>query len=276
MKQVYGLKGASRQWYQTVRDEFCKLGFESCNFEPSLFVKREGSQVAGILCIHVEDFLIAGKSDFLRETKDSLDRAFTVDKESKCPLTFTGLSIMWNNGIEVRQKNYVDDLEEIELSSDFDKNAPLTADQLTLTRGALGKLQGVASQTRPDLSFLSTSLAIDLANCKQDRINDINKTILKARYRSDFCMKYPCMTGLDRLILFADASFQNLPWEEVPRWVYNFCNKSKFITYSCIVLVLEAHSEGRYQHFGRRNIGSSRSTRRRFIPQRVIFVYFES
>ena len=75
----------------------------------------------------------------------------------------------------------------------------------------MGKLQWVASQTRPDLSFLSTSLAIDLANCQQDRINDINKTIRKARYRSDFCMKYPCMTGLDRLILFADSSFQNLP-----------------------------------------------------------------
>ena len=117
LKPVYGLKDASRQWYQTVRDEFCKLGFESCDFEPSLFVKREGSQVAGILCIHVDDFLIAGKSDFLRETKDSLNRAFTVGKESKCPLTFTGLSIMWNNGIEVQQKNYLDDLEEIELSS---------------------------------------------------------------------------------------------------------------------------------------------------------------
>ena len=87
--------------------------------------------------------------------------------------------------------------------------APLTEELLSEARGALGKLQWLSSQTRPDLSISANSLSSDLGNASRASLLEINKAIRKAKSTS-FNLEYAPLADFDRLVVYADASFQNL------------------------------------------------------------------
>ena len=60
-KSLYGLKQASRRWYQRLKDELTAKGFTPSDSDPALFVKvdKNGKVLA---LVYVDDCLIAGKS----------------------------------------------------------------------------------------------------------------------------------------------------------------------------------------------------------------------
>eukprot|EP00974_Lingulodinium_polyedra_P065857 6370187-Lingulodinium_polyedra.AAC.1 len=62
MKAGYGLTSAPRRWWGTVKADLAKLGFTAFRTEPCLWVWHEDGKAVGAVCLHVDDFLVAGQA----------------------------------------------------------------------------------------------------------------------------------------------------------------------------------------------------------------------
>jgi len=62
LKALYGLKQAPRQWFAKINEFLCRnLSFESCPYDPCLYIRRRSSGVV-IIALYVDDLLISGSS----------------------------------------------------------------------------------------------------------------------------------------------------------------------------------------------------------------------
>ena len=214
LKPVYGLQDASRKWFLRVSSEMCDLGFVRCPFEPALFIYQDAKVLSGLVILHVDDFLFAGTRSFVEEVMQKLDSVFTVGKHSTCLLKFTGINIQKDpvkDCLTLDQRTFFEEIE-ITHESNPKHNRPLTEDEVSDFRGALGQLQCTASQTRPDLSFYANSLACDVRNVDTGRFRVANKCLRRLKYSKDMTLAFPMLGEPENLVLevFTDASFQNL------------------------------------------------------------------
>ena len=60
-KALYGLKQAPRAWYSRIEGYFLKCGFKKCNYEHTLFIKKEGDKLL-MVCVYVDDLVFTGFS----------------------------------------------------------------------------------------------------------------------------------------------------------------------------------------------------------------------
>ena len=63
-KCVYGLNDAARMWYFSVWEKLEELGCVRSSVDYGVFMWYEGEKLAGLIDIHVDDFLWAGNSSF--------------------------------------------------------------------------------------------------------------------------------------------------------------------------------------------------------------------
>ena len=77
-KSMYGLKQASRYWFNTI-DEFLKnSGNVQYNSDPCLYIKREGDNLM-LIALYVDDLLLASNNKkMLRKEKEALKRRFEM------------------------------------------------------------------------------------------------------------------------------------------------------------------------------------------------------
>ena len=63
-KAVYGLKQAGRQWSLRLTQVLVeKIGMEQCKADPCVFRLRIDGETTMILCVHVDDVIVAGESE---------------------------------------------------------------------------------------------------------------------------------------------------------------------------------------------------------------------
>ena len=62
-KAVYGLKDATRVWYETVGRVITEMGGRRSKLDPTLFVWREKGRIIGIMVRHVDDFSFGGEEE---------------------------------------------------------------------------------------------------------------------------------------------------------------------------------------------------------------------
>ena len=158
LKPVYGLQDAPKQWYLRVKIELIKAGLTVCPIEPALFMWSNDGNCAGLICLHVDDFLWVGTPDFQTLIINNiLCQVFNVGKEDDCPKIFTGVNVYFHHGtLTMSQDHFIREIKSVTECSGA--NDPLSDEEITALRGALGKLQWVASQIRPDLAFGVNSL----------------------------------------------------------------------------------------------------------------------
>ena len=190
-----------------------RLGCKNSRLDSSLFIYYTDS-LEGLLIAHVDDFLWAGTDKFNESVIIKLKQTFKVSTENAESFTYIGIELHRNpQGIYVKQKKYLDDLEEIIIKSDRrkQKESPITEDERDLLRSVIGKLNWLATHTRPDLSYEVCELGTNLKNGKVDLLLKANKAIKKAKF-NDVFLHYPVL-NLDEVKIrcFADASFAHLP-----------------------------------------------------------------
>jgi hypothetical protein len=111
-KSLYGLKQAPRAWYTRISDFLRQLGFVTTLSDTSLFVLKQGSDMAYLL-LYVDDIVLTASTPaFLRSIIDRLSAEFKM--KDLGPLSFfLGVSVRrTDNGLFLSQERYAEDLLE--------------------------------------------------------------------------------------------------------------------------------------------------------------------
>ena len=214
-KTVYGLADASRTWYLRVRQELEKVGVQVSTYDEAIFHWKTGKGFEGLICCHVDDFLWGGSEKFREEVVEKTKQTFEVSKEDKGDLKYIGLDLKQNTDqISMSQKKYIESLEEIETKSNRRNEEQLNSKEKRRLRGAVGQLNWIAFQTRPDMAFDACNAAVSLKNATIRDIKNTNKSIRKAKAK-EVNIKFNNIGNLNEgeIVCFTDASFRNLKGE---------------------------------------------------------------
>ena len=212
-KCVYGLVDAARHWYDKVEDEVLATGCCVSEFDPCLFYKKnQAGEIVGLLTTQVDDFLWAGTEQFEYSVMKSLDVVFDIRSTETAPFRYLGFDLsLTERGIKLDLSSYVEELREIIVPKhDFVVNKFARRDM----RAILGKLQWVASQVRPDVSFQVCQLLGSSKDWQRSHFLAVNKIVRKLRYSaSDSYLMFENLGSADewKLNVFTDSSLGNLP-----------------------------------------------------------------
>ena len=230
-KCLYGLKDASRNWYENVKISMIELNCEVSKLDPALFIYKENSEVRGFLGAHVDDFLFAGTKSFHTNVIRKLIEKFSVGKHEMEKFLYTGFNISQEEErIVLDQTNYVDKLEVRKVSAERlkEKKDTLSSMEYTDLRRYVGALNWIVRATRPDLSFDLINLSTKFNNGTVEDLNKARKIIRSLPQVENKIV----FRKLDKQSLFirvyTDASFGNL-------------NEGVDSMAACIVFLVDKH-----------------------------------
>ena len=181
-KSLYGLKQASRQWFQKLAGFLNSRNYQQSKNDPSLFLKQSASDIT-ILAIYVDDILLTGSNPTeIHSIKQHLDNEFTI-KDLGLLHYFLGMEVSYvNEGIVLTQHKFTKDLLQIQhfphkpvhtplpLQCKLSTEDPHDFSDPTLYRTLVGKLNFL-SHTRPDLAFATQLLSQFMQNPKQSHFD---------------------------------------------------------------------------------------------------------
>ncbi len=94
-KSLYGLKQASRSWYQKTKDKFSHLGFTCCDVDHSVFIHNGWGQKFCIIALYVDDLMVLSNNiNLLDQKMDKLKDTFKMKDLGP---------IHWFLGLEITQ-----------------------------------------------------------------------------------------------------------------------------------------------------------------------------
>lgn len=210
---VYGLNDASRYWYFRLRDQLLKSGCKCSKLDPSLFIFHKNSTLHGILIIHVDDILWSGTEHLRMEVIEELRSTFKISSESRSAFKYIGLEVTHDEkGIYLSQKEYADEVEEVEIDKHrkCNTNLPLNGEERDALRSLIGKLNWLSTQTRPDLAYAVSELGSSLKNATIKHLIQANRVVRRCK-QHDVHMFFPKLNLNDiKVRCYGDASFGKL------------------------------------------------------------------
>jgi hypothetical protein len=131
-KAIYGLKQASRMWYQKLDTFLSSVGFTRCNFDHSVYIKwskdDNGIDTITIVVVYVDDITIAGKSHLVSVLKIQLSKEFEMSDLGDISFII-GINVIRdrpNRLIRLSQRQYaLDILEKYNMSDCKPVSTPL-------------------------------------------------------------------------------------------------------------------------------------------------------
>jgi hypothetical protein len=112
-RSLYGLKQASRAWYEKVKEEFRKLGFLRCDSDHAVFVYHGKGKIFCIIVLYIDDLMILSNNlKLLSLKKAQLMKALKMKDLGEIHW-FLGLKITRNRLqrlIYISQSCYVKDI----------------------------------------------------------------------------------------------------------------------------------------------------------------------
>jgi hypothetical protein len=170
-KSLYGLKQASRKWYEKLTALLVREGYTQSTSDYSLFTLQKDHQFTALL-VYVDDIILAGNSmaEFDR-IKAVLDTAFKIKNPGQLKY-FLGLEVAHSKeGITISQRKYcLDLLKDSGLLGCKPANTPLDTSiklhsssgtpytDVSTYRRMVGKLLYL-NTTRPDIAFATQQLS---------------------------------------------------------------------------------------------------------------------
>ncbi|KAJ9560437.1 hypothetical protein OSB04_005597 [Centaurea solstitialis] len=180
-KSLYGLQQAPRAWYQQFADYVATIGFSHSKSDHSLFVYKQGCDIAYIL-LYVDDIILTTSSDKLRTSIMALLASEFAMKDLG-PL------------IDTKPK----------LSHDHD--APF--DDPTLYRSLAGALQYLTF-TRPDISYAVQQVCLHMHNPKVTHMRALKRVLWYIKGTLDLGL-YLYPSALSTLTAYTDADWGGCP-----------------------------------------------------------------
>ncbi|XP_015168762.1 uncharacterized mitochondrial protein AtMg00810-like [Solanum tuberosum] len=109
-KSLYGLKQASRQWYEKLVSSLCSKGYIHLDSDYSLFYKRKGASLV-FVAIYVDDVILTGTDlEEINSLKSFLHDQFKIKDLGRLHY-FLGLEILYRpDGVLISQRKFTTDL----------------------------------------------------------------------------------------------------------------------------------------------------------------------
>ena len=181
---IYGLNDAPRSWYETVKKILLRLGAVVSSFDNCLFLWFVDGKLIGILVCHVDDFALAGTTQFLVMIFEGLNVSLKVGSCAKDNFQYLGLQFQQLSGsISVHQSKYIDSIQPVVLHGDRlkDDSSDLRHDELMSLKKLSGQMNWVVTQTRPDVSFDVCAMSNTGKNPKIKLIKEANRALRKMK-----------------------------------------------------------------------------------------------
>lgn len=231
-KSIYGLKQASRQWFQKFSNVLLAENFVQSSSDHTLFVKCNGGCFLALL-VYVDDIIIAGNdSQAVNSLKQTLNNKFKM--KDLGPLHyFLGLEVARSaSGISICQRKYaLELLDETGLLGCKPAKVPMDPNlKLSLESGDLlenptsyrrliGRLLYLAA-TRPDLSYAVNRLSQFLASPRKPHMHAAMRILQYVKQSPGQGLFFPRGSSI-QLKGFADSDWAACP--DTRRSISGFC-----------------------------------------------------
>src|SRR5215469_17251911 len=165
------------------------------------------------MIVHVDDICYGGTEDFKSQVIIKLKKKIEFGQQAKLEFKYLGMKIKEHHDcITMDQMNYIEKkLEEVgNKDKRRDKEEILDEEDQTQYRSGLGKLNWLAQQTWPELSFQVSKFGIKMQQANGDDLVELNKTIKNAKKKESWVTLDQLKGNKWDLKVFCDASFGNV------------------------------------------------------------------
>ena len=128
-----------------MKNELINLGTKLCQSDPAVFSWHFNAKLSGILCTHVDDFLLRGNEHFINNVIKPLKSAFTIGSEFCTAFKYLGLNInQLDKEIVLNQNDYIKSIDFIDIDNHKmkKKDDSLTESELEDPRSLVGQRIG--------------------------------------------------------------------------------------------------------------------------------------
>ena len=213
LRSAYGLAEAPRLWYERAKELLLECGFEELTFALCTFVWKhpQTKAVLAVLCLHVDDGLLAGDPSVIQEVKTAIDRRFQIkiwNMVRETPLDYLGLKIFIKAGVFYNDMAaYVLAIQAPSLTG-LKKGEPLNPTNLKAYRRLVAQLRWPAHHVLPELLFEVSCLAQRVSgatSCDLRAGVELLEKFHELAREGKACLAFP---PLDKpaLVTFFDAS----------------------------------------------------------------------
>ncbi|GJU36663.1 ribonuclease H-like domain-containing protein [Tanacetum coccineum] len=220
-RSLYGLKQAPRAWFQRFAGYATRAGFYHSRCDSSLFICRQGSQVAYLL-IYVDDIILTASSPaLLQQIIDSLHNEFDMTDLGALNY-FLGIFADRNStGLFLSQRKYALQLLErahmvhcnpsrtpVDTESKLGPEGVPVQDP-TLYRSLAGGLQYLTF-TRPDLSYAVQQVCLYMHDPREPHFAALKRILRYVRGTVDFGLQLYA-SATTSLVGYTDADWAGCP-----------------------------------------------------------------
>ena len=220
-KSLYGTKQAARQWYKKVHSTVTKNGFEECQSDNCVYIRRIDSEFS-ILALYVDDLIIASTTLLgVKMILDFLKCDFSIKElgELNYCLGIKVERIRNERKLFLSQKACIERVvERFGLSECKPCYTPAEVEQLTRSDGlsnlkfpyreAVGSMMYLMLCTRPDIANAVGCVAKYCDNYDVSHWTAVKRILRYLQTTKDFRLEFSGEKR-EKLVCYADASWAN-------------------------------------------------------------------
>ena len=174
-----------------------------------------GKVTSGVLCLHVDDLIMAGDEEFQERVVKCLKTHFEVGSEDIDDIEFCGQRIKWiaatptcGAHISVSQSKSIDALEQTNFDASLKDDTPCNPTMHTMFRSVLGQINWLQSRTQFQACYGFSRCASASAAPTIKDVRELNKLVRMIKSCPVVLKHFP-LKGTLRLVGYPDASYRN-------------------------------------------------------------------
>ncbi|XP_071729274.1 uncharacterized mitochondrial protein AtMg00810-like [Rutidosis leptorrhynchoides] len=220
-KSLYGLKQAPRAWFQHFAGYAQRIGFHQSRCDTSLFIYRQGSNIAYLL-LYVDDIILtASSTGLLQQIISSLHKEFAMTDMGSLHYFLGVQAIRSSTGLFLSQRQYATEIiERADMSTchpcrtPVESGAKLTSHgspvkDPTLYQSLAGALQYLTF-TRHDISYAVQQICLFMHDPREQHMLALKRIIRYLQGTTDLGLQLYASTT-DSLVAYSDADWAGCP-----------------------------------------------------------------
>eukprot|EP00435_Cladocopium_sp_Y103_P010611 s801_g2.t1 len=227
---VYGQNDAPLAWHKTFDHEAVQIGWERSKFDPCLYFLRDGSQLIGVMGVHVDDTALGGEGPVFEKAVSALRSRFPYRKWRIGEGEFCGAYYTQSKStkaIEMSQKLFAEKIRPATIPRSASSEDPLSEAQVKVLRAINGSLNWISSQSRPDVAVQTSLSQQAFPHPKIKHLRDANNAVRRIKMHKDLSIRFePIPVENLCVCCHSDAAFANVGVHTQAGYILAFVDKA--------------------------------------------------